>query len=163
VRKPSGKIITRAALAAVSKRMASRGKRLVLTNGCFDLMHPGHVRLLARARRLGDALAVAVNSDASVRKLKGRGRPILRAKERTEILAAFQCVDYVVVFPELTPEKIIRAVRPKVLVKGGDWSPSQVVGKSTVERDGGVVRIIPLSKGLSTSAILGRIRSRRGR
>jgi rfaE bifunctional protein nucleotidyltransferase chain/domain len=143
--------------------MARQGKRLVFTNGCFDLMHPGHVRLLNRARRLGDALAVGLNSDTSVRKLKGPGRPILKQKERAEILAALECVDFVVVFPEPTPQQIIRAVRPKVLVKGGDWSPSRIVGRATVEADGGEVRVIPLQKGFSTTAILRRILSRRGR
>jgi rfaE bifunctional protein nucleotidyltransferase chain/domain len=143
--------------------MAREGKRLVFTNGCFDLMHPGHVRLLNRARRLGDALAVALNSDASVRRLKGPGRPILKQKERAEILAALECVDFVAVFSEPTPQQIIRAVRPKVLVKGGDWAPSRIVGRATVVADGGEVRVIPLRKGFSTTAILRRILSRRGR
>jgi len=155
----SKKIVTRAELAAVSRRMAAAGERLVFTNGCFDLVHPGHVKLLARARGLGDALAVALNSDASVRKLKGPGRPILKARERAEILAAFESVDYVVVFPEPTPERIIQQVRPRVLVKGGDWRPSRIVGRSVVERDGGVVRVVPLSRGLSTTALLRRIRA----
>ena len=163
MRNPASKIVTRAALAAASRRMARQGKRLVFTNGCFDLMHPGHVRLLNRARRLGDALAVALNSDASVRRLKGPGRPILNQKERAEILAALECVDFVAVFSEPTPQQIIRAVRPKVLVKGGDWSPSRIVGRDTVEADGGEVRVIPLRKGFSTTAILRRIVSRRGR
>jgi rfaE bifunctional protein nucleotidyltransferase chain/domain len=159
VKRRSGKIVTRSQLAAVSRRMAAAGKRLVFTNGCFDLVHPGHVKLLARARGLGDALAVALNSDASVRRLKGPGRPILKARERAEILAAFESVDYVVVFPETTPEQIIRKVRPKVLVKGGDWSPARIVGRSVVEREGGAVRVVPLSRGLSTSALLRRIRA----
>ncbi|MCI0407118.1 MAG: D-glycero-beta-D-manno-heptose 1-phosphate adenylyltransferase [Acidobacteria bacterium] len=163
MRNPTRKIVTRAALAAVSRRMAREGERLVFTNGCFDLMHLGHVRLLSRARRLGDALAVGLNSDTSVRKLKGPGRPILKQKERAEILAALECVDFVVVFSEPTPQQIIRAVRPKVLVKGGDWSPSRIVGRATVEADGGEVRVIPLQKGFSTTAILRRILSRRGR
>ncbi|MCI0656686.1 MAG: D-glycero-beta-D-manno-heptose 1-phosphate adenylyltransferase [Acidobacteria bacterium] len=163
MRNPTSKIVSRAALAAVSRRMAREGKRLVFTNGCFDLMHPGHVRLLNRARRLGDALAVALNSDASVRRLKGPGRPILKQKERAEILAALECVDFVAVFSEPPPRQIIRAVRPKVLVKGGDWSPSRIVGRATVEAAGGAVRVIPLQKGFSTTAILRRILSRRGR
>ena len=163
MRNPTSKIVSRAALAAVSRRMAREGKRLVFTNGCFDLMHPGHVRLLNRARRLGDALAVALNSDASVRRLKGPGRPILKQRERAEILAALECVDFVAVFSEPTPQQIIRAVRPKVLVKGGDWTPSRIVGRATVVADGGEVRVIPLQKGFSTTAILRRILSRRGR
>jgi D-beta-D-heptose 7-phosphate kinase/D-beta-D-heptose 1-phosphate adenosyltransferase len=163
VKARSRKIVTRAELAAVSRRMAAAGKKLVFTNGCFDLVHPGHVKLLARARRLGDALAVALNSDAAVRRLKGPGRPILKARERAEILAAFESVDYVVVFPETTPEQILSKVRPKVLVKGGDWSPSRIVGRNLVERDGGVVRIVPLSRGLSTTGLLRRIRATRRR
>jgi rfaE bifunctional protein nucleotidyltransferase chain/domain len=163
MRNPSRKIVTRAALAAVSRRMARDGKRLVFTNGCFDLMHPGHVRLLSRARRLGDALAVALNSDKSVRRLKGPQRPILKQKERAEILAALECVDFVVIFPEPTPQQIIRAVKPKVLVKGGDWSPSSIVGRDTVEGYGGEVRVIPLQRGFSTTAILRRILSGQGR
>ena len=158
-----GKIVSRSKLASISRRMAREGKRLVFTNGCFDLMHPGHVRLLKRARALGDALAVALNSDASVRRLKGPPRPILKQGERAEILSALECVDYVVIFPESTPERIIRAVRPKVLVKGGDWSPSRIVGRDTVRSDGGEVRVIPLRAGFSTSAILKRILSRRSR
>jgi rfaE bifunctional protein nucleotidyltransferase chain/domain len=157
------KIVSRSQLASVSRRMAREGKRLVFTNGCFDLMHPGHVRLLTRARALGDALAVGLNSDASVRKLKGPLRPILKQRERAEILSALECVDYVVIFPEPTPERIIRSVRPRVLVKGGDWSPSKIVGRSTVHSDGGEVRVIPLRPGFSTSAILRRILSRRVR
>jgi len=126
-------------------------------------MHPGHVRLLSRARRLGDALAVALNSDKSVRRLKGPQRPILKQKERAEILAALECVDFVVIFPEPTPQQIIRAVKPKVLVKGGDWSPSSIVGRDTVEGYGGEVRVIPLQRGFSTTAILRRILSGQGR
>lgn len=163
MKNPTRKIVSRAGLAAISRRMAREGQRLVFTNGCFDLMHPGHVRLLHRARRLGDALAVGLNSDKSVRRLKGPLRPILKQKERAEILAALECVDFVVVFPEPTPEQIIRAVRPKVLVKGGDWDPSRIVGRATVEADGGEVRVIPLQKGFSTTAILKRILARHRR
>jgi rfaE bifunctional protein nucleotidyltransferase chain/domain len=159
MRQRSKKIVTRARLAAISRQMARQGRRLVFTNGCFDLIHPGHVRLLRRARAMGDALAVALNSDASVRKLKGLGRSILNARERAEVLAAFECVDYVVVFSESTPAAIVRAVRPRVLVKGGDWSPERIVGSETVTADGGKVRVVPLRKGLSTSALLQRIRA----
>jgi D-beta-D-heptose 7-phosphate kinase/D-beta-D-heptose 1-phosphate adenosyltransferase len=159
MRKRSKKVVTRAALAAISRRMARQGRRLVFTNGCFDLIHPGHVQLLRKARGMGDALAVAINSDASVRKLKGSGRPILLARERAEVLAAFECVDYVVVFSEATPAAIVRAVRPRVLVKGGDWSPGRIVGRETVTADGGEVRVVPLRRGLSTSALLHRILS----
>ena len=163
MKNPTGKIVSRARLAAISRRMARQGQRLVFTNGCFDLMHPGHVRLLQRARRLGEALAVGLNSDKSVRSLKGPLRPILNQKDRAEILAALECVDFVVVFPEPTPEQIIRTVRPRVLVKGGDWNPSSIVGRATVEADGGEVRVIPLQKGFSTTAILKRILARHRR
>ncbi len=163
MKKKSGKVVSRAALASISRRMARQGRRLVFTNGCFDLIHPGHVRLLRQARGMGDALAVAINSDASVRKLKGPGRPILRARERAEVLSAFACVDYVVVFSESTPAAIVRAVRPGVLVKGGDWSPERIVGRDTVTTDGGEVRVVPLRRGLSTSALLKRILAGRRR
>jgi rfaE bifunctional protein nucleotidyltransferase chain/domain len=155
--KGSPKIVTREELARISRRMARRGERLVLTNGCFDLLHAGHVRLLGRARSLGDALAVAVNGDASVRALKGRGRPIVGEKERMEILAALESVDYVVVFRERTPDLLIRKVRPRVLVKGSDWGPARIVGRETVEAEGGEVRVVPLRKGISTTEIVRRI------
>jgi len=159
----SPKIVSRSALSRISRRMGRNGERLVLTNGCFDLLHSGHVRLLQQSRRLGDALAVAVNSDASVRKLKGHGRPVIGEKERLEILAALEAVDYVLLFQEETPERLIRAVRPAVLVKGGDWGPDRVVGRKTVEEDGGEVRILPLRKGVSTTRIIRRIVERFGR
>jgi len=155
--KNSPKIVSRADLARISRRMARDGRRLVLTNGCFDLLHAGHVRLLQRARRLGDALAVAVNADASVRKLKGSDRPIVAEGERMEILAALESVDYVVLFREPTPERLIRTVRPRVLVKGGDWDRSRILGRDTVEADGGTVRVLPLRRGISTTGIVRRI------
>jgi D-beta-D-heptose 7-phosphate kinase/D-beta-D-heptose 1-phosphate adenosyltransferase len=161
--KKNPKIVSRAALTRVSRRMAGEGRRLVLTNGCFDLLHAGHVRLLERARRLGDALVVAVNGDASVRRLKGPGRPIVGEKERMEILAALESVDYVVRFGEETPDRLIKAVRPRILVKGGDWGRSRIVGRETVESDGGRVRVLPLSKGVSTTRIVDRILKRFGR
>jgi rfaE bifunctional protein nucleotidyltransferase chain/domain len=158
--KRSPKIVSRAELARISRRMAGQGRRLVLTNGCFDLLHAGHVRLLEKARGLGDALAVAVNSDASVRKLKGRGRPIVEEGERMEILAALESVDYVILFPEPTPERLIKTVRPRILVKGGDWRKSRIVGRDTVEAGGGRVQVVPLRKGVSTSLIVSRILKR---
>jgi len=158
-----GKIVGRAALARIARRMERRGERLVFTNGCFDILHAGHVRLLQRARRMGDALAVAVNSDGSVRRLKGRGRPVTPQRERLEILAALEPVDYVVVFAEPTPGDLIRAVRPHVLVKGGDWRRSRIVGREAVEAAGGRVRVIPLEKRVSTTRIIRRIVARFGR
>jgi len=136
-----------------------RGRRVVMTNGCFDLLHPGHVRCLEEARALGDLLVVAINSDASVRRLKGAGRPVVPEAERAEILAALAAVDYVTVFDEDTPQKIIARVLPDVLVKGGDWGADEIVGRAEVEAAGGRVVTIPLEPGYSTSALLERIRS----
>jgi rfaE bifunctional protein nucleotidyltransferase chain/domain len=157
------KIVGRAGLARIARRMERRGERLVFTNGCFDILHAGHVRLLKRARRMGDALAVAVNSDASVRRLKGRGRPLTPQRERLEILAALEPVDYLVLFTEATPDALIRAVRPHVLVKGGDWRRSRIVGRETVEAAGGEVRVIPHEKKVSSTRIIRRILARFGR
>ncbi|MCJ7503297.1 MAG: D-glycero-beta-D-manno-heptose 1-phosphate adenylyltransferase [Acidobacteriia bacterium] len=130
------------------------GKRVVFTNGCFDLLHPGHTRYLAEARKLGDALLVAVNSDRSVRALKGPGRPVMPQDERAEILAALECVDYLTIFDDLTPQAVIERMLPQVLVKGGDWEPTEIVGRSEVEAAGGEVVSIPVVPGLSTSALI---------
>lgn len=130
------------------------GKRVVFTNGCFDLLHPGHTRYLAEARKLGDALLVAVNSDRSVRALKGPGRPLMPQDERAEILAALECVDYLTIFDDLTPQAVIARMLPQVLVKGGDWEPTEIVGRSEVEAAGGKVVSIPVVPGFSTSALI---------
>lgn len=132
--------------------------RVVFTNGCFDLLHPGHIRTLEAARQLGDALVVGLNSDRGVRELKGPGRPILPEHERAEILAALECVDAVVIFDEPTPREIIAALLPDVLVKGGDWAGDQIVGRAEVEAAGGRVVSIPVAPGYSTTAILQKIR-----
>ena len=134
------------------------GRRVVFTNGCFDLLHPGHIETLEKARNLGDALVVGVNSDRSVRESKGAGRPILPERERAEILAALECVDGVVIFDEPTPQEIISALLPDVLVKGGDWASDQIVGREDVEAAGGKVVSIPVLAGYSTTAILEKIR-----
>jgi D-glycero-beta-D-manno-heptose 1-phosphate adenylyltransferase len=134
------------------------GRRVVFTNGCFDLFHPGHVETLEKARSFGDALVVGVNSDRSVRLMKGTGRPILPERERAEILAALECVDGVVIFDEPTPQEIIAALLPDVLVKGGDWAGDQIVGRKEVEAAGGKVISIPVVVGYSTTAILEKIR-----
>jgi rfaE bifunctional protein nucleotidyltransferase chain/domain len=139
-------------------REKRNGRRIVFTNGCFDLLHPGHIRSLERARELGDALVVGLNSDASVRQLKGAGRPVLPERERAEILAALECVDAVVIFDDLTPRELITALRPDVLAKGGDWPGDQIVGREEVESAGGQVISIPVVPGYSTSAILKKIR-----
>lgn len=130
------------------------GRRVVFTNGCFDLLHPGHTRYLAEARKLGDVLVVAVNSDRSVRMLKGPGRPIMPEGERAEILAALEAVSYVTVFDDLTPQAVIARMLPHVLVKGGDWGSTEIVGRAEVEAAGGQVVSIPVVPGHSTSSII---------
>jgi D-beta-D-heptose 7-phosphate kinase/D-beta-D-heptose 1-phosphate adenosyltransferase len=134
------------------------GERVVFTNGCFDLLHPGHVRCLEQARALGDVLVVAINSDASVRQLKGDGRPAMPQEERAEILAALAAVEYVVIFEEPTPCRLIARLLPDVLVKGGDWDADEIVGRAEVEAAGGCVVSIPVVPGYSTTSILQRIR-----
>lgn len=134
------------------------GRRVVFTNGCFDLLHPGHIRSLELARALGDVLIVGLNSDASVRQLKGEGRPVIPERERAEILAALESVDAVVIFDALTPREVIAALLPDILVKGGDWPGDQIVGREEVESAGGRVVSIPIVPGYSTSTILQKIR-----
>jgi rfaE bifunctional protein nucleotidyltransferase chain/domain len=131
-----------------------RGEKVVFTNGCFDILHVGHVRSLEEARGLGDRLVVAVNSDASVRKLKGASRPIVPARQRAELLAALACVDWVVIFGAQTPLRVIKTLRPDVLAKGGDWSLDEIVGRSEVESWGGrVVRLHEIPGVRSTQLI----------
>jgi len=134
------------------------GARIVFTNGVFDLLHPGHVRYLAAARQEGDALIVAINSDRSVRAIKGPTRPLMPERERAEILAALACVDAVTIFDEETPAAIIERVQPDVLVKGADWAADAIVGRETVERRGGRVVRIPIERGWSTTSTVARIR-----
>jgi len=148
-----------AAAAAFAEDLRRAGKRIVFTNGVFDLLHPGHVRYLQAARAEGDALIVGINSDASVRDYKGPGRPITPQAERAEILAALECVDAVAVFDEETPDVIVRLVQPDVLVKGADWAADAIVGRDTVEARGGRVIRMPIEQGWSTSAIIERIKS----
>jgi len=139
-------------------REKRNGRQVVFTNGCFDLLHPGHIRCLEQARELGDALVVGLNSDASVKQLKGPGRPLLPERERAEILAALECVDAVVIFDEPTPQNVIARLLPDVLVKGGDWAVDEIVGREEVEAAGGRVvsaRVVP---GYSTTEILRKIR-----
>jgi D-beta-D-heptose 7-phosphate kinase/D-beta-D-heptose 1-phosphate adenosyltransferase len=156
----SGKVVSREQAIAESARARAAGKRVVFTNGCFDLMHIGHTRYLQQARAMGDLLIVGVNSDASVRSLdKAPDRPIVPESQRAEVLAALSCVDLVVIFPEPDPGSLITALQPDVLVKGGDWAPDRIVGRDAVEARGGVVRTVPLVPGQSTTALLQRIRS----
>lgn len=148
------KIKKRKALIRIIKDFKAKGKRIVFTNGCFDLLHIGHVRYLEKARTHGDVLVVGINSDSSVRKLKGPKRPLLPSKERAEILSGLGCVDYITIFDELDPLKLITSFHPNVLVKGGDWTKEQIVGREVVERSGGKVIIIPFVKGASTSTLI---------
>ncbi|MGE5323706.1 MAG: D-glycero-beta-D-manno-heptose 1-phosphate adenylyltransferase [Actinomycetota bacterium] len=132
----------------------ARGERVVFTNGCFDLLHPGHTRYLADARKLGDLLIIAVNSDRSVRGLKGKGRPIFPQEERAELLAALEAVDYVTIFDDPTPQAVIARMLPDVLVKGAGWGPNEIVGRAEVEAAGGRVVSMPAVPGFSTTGII---------
>lgn len=149
-------IHSRESIAEAARRLQSSGKKVVFTNGCFDVLHPGHLDLLTRARSLGDALVVAINSDASVRRLKGPKRPVFPEGERGEILAALDVVDYVCTFDEDTPLEAILAIRPDVLVKGADWV-ANIVGSNEVEGWGGKVVALPLVEGQSTTGIIERV------
>ena len=152
------RLVPRTQISNVVERLRANGQRIVFTNGVFDLLHPGHVRYLQRARQLGDVLIVGLNADASVRRNKGPDRPLTPELERAEILAALECVDAVVIFDEDTPDAIIKAVQPDVLVKGADWAADRIVGRDTVETRGGHVARIPVEEGFSTTAIVERIR-----
>jgi D-beta-D-heptose 7-phosphate kinase/D-beta-D-heptose 1-phosphate adenosyltransferase len=145
-------------LVASLSRWRAQGLTVVLTNGCFDVLHSGHLCLLEEARRSGDRLVVALNSDRSVRELKGEGRPLIPQAERAEVLLALEAVDEVVVYDEPTPIEVVRAVRPDVLVKGADWAADAIVGRDEVEATGGRVLRVELVPGHSTSGLLGRIR-----
>lgn len=139
-------------------RKERNSQRLVFTNGCFDLLHPGHIQTLEKARQLGDCLLVGLNSDRSERRLKGPGRPLIPELERAEILAALECVDAVVIFDDLTPRTVITQLLPDVLVKGRDWAHDQIVGRQEVQAAGGQVISTPVLPGYSTSEILRKIR-----
>jgi D-beta-D-heptose 7-phosphate kinase/D-beta-D-heptose 1-phosphate adenosyltransferase len=154
-----GKILERGELARAIEDERRAGRSIVFTNGCFDLLHPGHVRYLRAARALGNRLVVGLNSDSSVARLgKGAGRPVLGQAERAEVMAALEMVDYVTVFEEDTPFELIRVVLPDVLVKGADWSPENVVGADVVRSRGGRVELAKYHAGLSTTEIIRRIR-----
>jgi D-beta-D-heptose 7-phosphate kinase/D-beta-D-heptose 1-phosphate adenosyltransferase len=151
------KIIALKDLAPVRARLRREGKTVVFTNGCFDLIHAGHIRLFRCAKRRGDVLIVALNSDASIRRLKGPSRPVFPLRERLEILSAVADVDYVTWFCEATPRKIVAALLPDVLVKGGDWGPGEIVGREEVEAAGGKVVRAPYLRGHSSTSIIDRI------
>lgn len=150
----SEKLKSLSALAAEVKKHKAQGKKIAFTNGCFDLIHIGHIRYLKEAKKLADILIVAINSDKSVGKIKGKGRPIIPEGERAELLSGFEFVDYIVIFNELDPIKTIEAIVPDVLVKGGDWSIDKVLGRDIVEGHGGKVVTIQTVKGHSTSALI---------
>ncbi len=141
-------------LQRIIEDLKAKGKRIVFTNGCFDLLHLGHIRYLEKAKSLGDILVVGVNSDRSVQSLKGPERPILPEEERAEILSGLECVDYITVFDEQTPLELISSLQPHILVKGGDWTKETTVGKEVVERSGGKVVILPFEEGSSTSNLI---------
>jgi rfaE bifunctional protein nucleotidyltransferase chain/domain len=153
---PSARVIPRRGVRALCARLRNEGKRIVFTNGCFDLLHAGHAQYLRRASALGDVLLVGLNSDASVRRLKGEGRPVQKAADRAYLLASLSCVSYVTIFPEDTPARLIEEVVPHVLVKGGDWKEKEIVGSDVVRAHGGTVRTIRFLPGRSTTSILAR-------
>lgn len=156
-----GRLLTLARLGPLRRYARARRRKVVFTNGAFDLLHAGHVRYLTAARALGDLLVVGLNSDASVRRLKGRGRPILSQADRAVLLLALRCVDYVVIFPDDTPHRLVRMLQPQILVKGADWPMSRIVGRKMVQATGGRVVRIRFVKGRSTTSIIKRIASLR--
>ncbi len=141
----------------IVQQLKQQGKTVVFTNGCFDILHVGHVRLLREAKALGDVLIVAVNSDASVKTIKGAGRPFVPAEQRAEVVAALEPVDYVIIFDEPDPLRIITEITPHVLVKGGDWTVDTIIGREVVEKAGGKVIPLPFVEGISSSSIVQRI------
>jgi rfaE bifunctional protein nucleotidyltransferase chain/domain len=156
----SEKVVNPDRLAAIAESLRAQGRKLVLTNGCFDLLHAGHIRYLQSARALGDALAVAINGDDSVRALKGEGRPLNTENDRAEIVAALACVDYVVTFPEVRVTRLIEKVRPSIYVKGGDYTPASLdpEERAALERAGAEIRILPFEPGHSTSGLIERMK-----
>ncbi len=158
-----GKVVSLEELLAVRKRIKNEGKRVVFTNGCFDILHRGHIDYLGKAKALGDVLVVGVNTDSSVRRIKGPDRPVIDESDRAYVLAALASVDYVCLFKEDTPYELIRALVPDILVKGADWAIEKVVGKDIVEAAGGSVQTIEFLPDRSTTSILERIRKRSSR
>jgi rfaE bifunctional protein nucleotidyltransferase chain/domain len=142
------------------KALQQQGKKIVFTNGCFDILHAGHVDIFQQARNLGDALVVAVNSDISIKKIKGEKRPVVPQAQRMQVLAALEAVEYVVIFVEEKPIKIIKELQPDILVKGGDWPIEAIVGREIVEKKGGKVISVPLMEGISTTNIIEEVKKR---
>jgi D-glycero-beta-D-manno-heptose 1-phosphate adenylyltransferase len=158
------KILSAEQARSLGKEMRDNGRKLVFTNGCFDLLHVGHVRYLQAARSLGDALLVAINGDESVRTLKGEGRPLNSAEDRAELIAALECVDHVVIFPEVRATQLLEIVRPAIYVKGGDYTADSLHAeeRAALARIGAEVRILPFEAGHSTSGLLATIKQQDG-
>jgi rfaE bifunctional protein nucleotidyltransferase chain/domain len=144
-------------LSKISFDLKKKGKKVVFTNGCFDLLHPGHLHYLIDAKGMGDVLIVGINSDDSIRKIKGEMRPLTPERDRLEMLAGLECVDFVTSFSEPDPHRLISLIKPDLLVKGGDWGVDQIIGKDIVEKEGGKVVSIPLSPGYSTTKLIEKI------
>lgn len=153
------KILDRKTLRTKLGELRAQGKKIALTNGCFDILHVGHVRYLREAKKTADILVLALNSDSSVRSIKGEKRPVLSEQERAEIVAALEFIDFVTIFPELTPLELINFLQPDVLIKGGDWPEEKVVGREEIKKWGGRVAIIPEIEGKSTTNIMEKIKS----
>ncbi|NQT05976.1 MAG: D-glycero-beta-D-manno-heptose 1-phosphate adenylyltransferase [Candidatus Omnitrophica bacterium] len=145
-------------LKGILASLKNKGKKIVFTNGCFDILHVGHVSYLEETKALGDILVVAINSDASVKKIKGKGRPLTKERDREEVVAALASVDFVTLFCEDTPESIVKELDPDVIVKGGDWKEGDIVGGDYVKKRGGKVVSIPFRKGYSTTSLIKRVK-----
>ncbi|MBI5123869.1 MAG: D-glycero-beta-D-manno-heptose 1-phosphate adenylyltransferase [Candidatus Omnitrophica bacterium] len=154
---PKSKIKTSASLSKILVRLRAKGKRIVFTNGCFDIIHVGHTDYLSKAKASGDILVVGLNSDSSVKKIKGPGRPINNQADRAKVLASLYFVDYITIFKEATPEALIKELRPDILAKGSDWKIEDIVGSSFVKSYGGKVKRIPFIRGYSTSSLIEKI------
>ena len=157
----SDKIKTQKELKRVIAYLRKQGKKIVFTNGCFDILHYGHIKYLQDAKGLADVLVLGLNSDSSVKKIKGSARPINKQLDRARVLSALSCVDYLTIFSEDTPLRLIRLIQPDVLVKGGDWQTEKIVGADFVKARGGKVLAIPYIKGYSTTKLINKIRSSR--
>ncbi len=154
----AGKLKTVEEVSAIAAQAQANGKIVVFTNGCFDLIHRGHLHTLRQAKAQGDLLIVALNSDTSAKALKGKDRPVMAEADRVELIAALEMVDYVVVYDDPDPYRLIAAIKPNVLAKGGDWSPDKIIGADVVQQNGGRVAVIPYLRGFSTSEIIERIK-----
>jgi D-beta-D-heptose 7-phosphate kinase/D-beta-D-heptose 1-phosphate adenosyltransferase len=153
------KVVELKEIKEICRTAKKEGKKIVFTNGCFDIIHPGHIECLKRAKELGDLLVVGVNTDRSVRKIKGKGRPIFNETDRVTILSAITFVDYIVLFDESTPQRLIENIEPDVLVKGGDYTKEEIVGRDVVEGCGGRVVVVPYVRGYSTTAIIDKVKN----